>query len=174
MSTANTKPASPEPAANPGRLGLSPVNADKVVMALSTGDMLDAVNIPLRARRGRLRLDYATLPYPVLMISCPGIDPEPLCRLHTRGTVPWTETLIPRNEALRRMVADIAERTAKIGAALVLAHAKDRQGRKYVRLQLTHADSRYVALTLHGTWKGYRSDWIGPFAEPEPKARAAA
>lgn len=155
------------------RLGLSPVNADKAVMVLSEDDLLDAVNIPLRARRGRLLLDYATMPYPVLMIGCPGIAPEPLCRLHTRGSVPWTETLVPRDETLRALSAYIAERTEKIPAALVLAHAKDKQGRKFVRLQLKHDDSRYVALTLHGTWKGYRSGWIGPFAAPERKEKAA-
>lgn len=155
------------------RLGLSPVNADKAVMVLSEDDLLDAVNVPLRARRGRLLLDYATMPYPVLMIGCPGIDPEPLCRLHTRGSVPWTETLVPRDETLRALSAHIAERTAKIPAALVLAHAKDKQGRKFVRLQLKHDDSRYVALTLYGTWKGHKSGWIGPFAAPERKEKAA-
>lgn len=156
------------------RLGLSPINADKMLMAVATDEMLDAINIPLRTRKGRFVLDYVGQPFPVLLQCAPGISAEPICRIHTRGPAPRTEMLVPRDSQLQLIVTDMAERLAKVPASLVIAHSKDRQGRKYARLQVIHGESRYVALTLHGTWKGFKSEPIGPFAAPELKLRPAA
>ncbi len=142
------------------RLGLAPRAADRLTMELLEEQLLDAINIPLRARRGQFRIDY-TGHSPLLLVRAAGCEPELLCTMDTRSQ--YMVTRVPTSPDLARMMADTKWRLDGLNASIALAHDKDRQMRRRVRLQLTSRDSRHIALTLHGTYKGWKSDWIGPF-----------
>jgi len=134
--------------------------ADKLTLALLQPELFEAMNIPLRARRGQLRLVYQGHT-PELWVRTPNAEPACIARLDTRTRLVRAQR--PADQDLLLMCSDIERRLMELDAALTLTYHPDGQGRKRVKLQLRHNHCRQIVMTLQLVHKGKASPWMGPF-----------
>lgn len=144
----------------PPRRQFAPIVADKLTLALLQPELFEAINIPLRARRGQLRLVYQGHT-PELWVRTPHAEPACIARLDTRTRLVRAQR--PADDALLLMCADIERRLMDLDAALTLTYQPDGQNRKRVKLQLRHNRCRQIVMTLNQVHKGKASPWMGPF-----------
>lgn len=137
-----------------------PVKADRLLMALVTDDVMDAINIPLRTRRGAFAIDYAGH-IPMLYVYAKGFEPQIWMACNTR----LRQTNVHRmaDPGLELMVVDIVSRLAKLNAKLCFSPCRDKQNRRMVKLQVISGDSRNIAITLATVLRGQQREHIGPF-----------
>ena len=142
------------------RQSMGAEQADRLLMAIQTDDIIEALNIPLRARRGTFGLDY-TGHTPKLYAVCVGCEPEHIASVDTRRRCAvWAR---PKQEPLALMVEDIRRRLAKLSAGLHLIVQRDAQQRRVAKLQVTSSDSRHIAIWLAHVPRHQRKGSIGPF-----------
>ncbi|MBB3802039.1 hypothetical protein FHR47_002287 [Xanthomonas arboricola] len=142
------------------RKAMGPINADRLLMAVSTDDLIQAVNIPLRARHGQFAIDFTGV-RPVMFLHAQGCEPEQVAFVDTRKrcAVWWR----PKQEQLALMLEDITRRLAAHGAALAFITQRDKQQRVTAKLQIVSHDSRHIALWLAKVPRKTRQGAIGPF-----------
>lgn len=137
-----------------------PMKADRLLMALVTDDVMDAINIPLRARRGTFAIDYSDH-IPLLYVYAKGIPPQVWMACNTRARQTNVHKMISPDLGL--MVNDMVERLARLNAKLCFSPCRDKQNRRMVKLQVISADSRNIAITLATVLRGHKRAHIGPF-----------
>lgn len=142
------------------RKTMGPTQADRLYMAVATEDMIEAVNIPLRARQGTFGIDY-TGHTPELYAHALGCKEERIAFIDTRRRCAVFER--PKQEGLALMVQDITRRLEKHGASLAFIVQKDQQQRRIAKLQIVADDSRHIALWLAKVPRKTRQGAIGPF-----------
>lgn len=118
---------------------------EKLLVALVADDAVNILNTVFKARGLTFHLDY-TGPMPTLSASRPGVEPETFITADSRTKKSWFHPIA--NPDLGSALADLLERLAKIEARLLLVIQKDRQGRRWAKLQLHVAGSRGIALTI--------------------------
>ncbi|ASL01779.1 hypothetical protein [Xanthomonas citri] len=142
------------------RKAMGAMKADRLLMAVSTDDLIQAINIPLRARHGHFAIDF-TGARPEMFLHAEGHEPERVAFVDTRRrcAVWWR----PRQEQLALMFEDITRRLAAQGAALAFITQRDKQQRVTAKLQIVSHDSRHIALWLAKVPRKTRQAGIGPF-----------
>lgn len=118
---------------------------EKLIVALVAEDALVALNTVFKTRGLTFTLDY-TGPNPWLYISRPGVEPELLMAADPRTK--HCSIFVPHHPELRSAYVDLIERLASIEARLILVTQKDKQQRKWAKLQLHVVGSRTTALTI--------------------------
>lgn len=147
------------------RKSMGPVQADRLLMALSTYDLIEAVNVPLRVRRGFFAIDYMGHT-PTLYVICAGCEPERLAFIDTRRRCTVWDS--PKQQALGLMVDDVFRRLESMGASLAFIVQTERGTQRSVaKLQITSADSRNIAMWLAKVPRKTRQSGIGPFVITE-------
>lgn len=133
------------------RLGLSPQQADLLLMHLVKEDIVPAVNIPLKVRRASLTVDYTTH-IPSLSIAMPGVEPQQWMWCDTRKNVTFLRA--PSDPQLALITQDIMDRLGKHDAFLKLGTTKNKNHKLIAKLQIFVRGSNKIALTLFDTPKG--------------------
>ena len=146
------------------RKSMGPMRADRLVMAIKTDDLIEAINIPLRARRGTFGVDYSGHT-PELYAITAGGPMERIAFVDTRRRCAVWERI--EHEPLRLMVEDIHRRLGKLGAELVFIVQQDKQGRYTAKLQIKANDSRHIVLWLAKVPRKTKQGGIGPFVITE-------
>lgn len=142
------------------RKTMGPTQADRLFMAVATEDLIEAVNVPLRARHATFGIDY-TGNAPELHLHAPECGSERVAIIDTRRRCAIFQR--PKQEALAIIVQDITRRLAQHGASLAFIVQKDRQQRRIAKLQIVADDSRHIALWLAKVPRKTRQGAIGPF-----------
>lgn len=153
------------------RMGFAPILADKLTLALLQPELFEAINIPLRARRGQLRIVYQDH-FPQLLVRAAHADPECIARLDIRTRRVMVGR--PASQDLLLMCADIDRRLGELDAGMTLTYHPDQQRRKRVKLQIRHNRCRQIVMTLCTVYKGKASPWMGPFEVDHEEAAPAA
>lgn len=131
----------------------------RLIVGLLRDDLLDAINTPLRARRGQLLVDY-TQPTPIVFARCNTAPAEPIMAVSTRpmAAVP----LRVKDEGLRLMLLDMYTRLAVHRAGIAVNVFRNRRQQRMCRLEIAIADAREYPVRLHSTHYRTRSPWLGP------------
>jgi hypothetical protein len=124
---------------------------DKLIVGLQVHEIVDAINIVLKARGLTLHLDYTTV-FPKLQISRNGEKPVTWLEVNPKIQKCFVR-LLPGLE-LQSAVNDLLERLGKAEARLALTTQKRRDGRKECRLQVYVDGASTIALTLLTARKG--------------------
>lgn len=130
---------------------LTPTKSDRMLMALLSAELLDAINTPLRTRGATLRLSYL-VNGPALRIN-ESDDTRSLwmeLNTRTRKCIAWQPFWPPAG----RIASDIVDRLAKLDAQLILVSDKPVSGPRIAKLQIHVADSRNICLTLAEARRG--------------------
>lgn len=140
------------------------MRADRLVMAIKTDDLIEAINIPLRARRGTFGVNYEGHTPELWAITGDG-QPKRIAFVDTRRRcAAWGRI---EHEPLRLMVEDIHRRLEKLGAELVFIVQQDKQGRRTAKLQIKAKDSRHIVIRLAHVPRKTKKGDIGPFVITE-------
>lgn len=139
---------------------VTPIKADKMLMAVLSDTLLECINLPLRVRKAHLRVEYTTH-MPTLFMCVPDDAPAPFMWLDTRKRVCYTKT--PTFGPAGLIVDDIARRLKQIGASLTMNVDNPRNGARVCKLQAYSKDSRIICLTLADTRRGFTSDNLSNF-----------
>lgn len=121
------------------------VQREKLLVALVADDAVNILNTVFKARGLIFHLDY-TDHSPKLLVSRPGVDPEVFISADARSKKSWFHPV--KNPDLQSALIDLMERLNKIEARLLLVIQKDKQGKRWAKLQLHVAGSRGIALTI--------------------------
>lgn len=142
----------------------------RLIVGLLRDDLLDAINTPLRVRRGQLLVDY-TQPTPVVFARCNTAPAEPIMAVSTR---PMAAVHLPvQDEGLRLMLLDMHTRLATHRAGIAVNVFRNRQQRRMCRLEIAIADAGEYPVPLHTTHYRTRSPWLGPVSVETPAKDAA-
>lgn len=131
----------------------------RLIVSLLRDDLLDAINTPLRARRGQLLVDY-TQPMPVVFARCNTAPAEPIMAVSTRPMA--AATLRVKDEGLRLMLLDMHTRLAAHRAGIAVNVFRNLRQQRMCRLEIAIADAREYPVRLHSTHYRTRSPWLGP------------
>lgn len=118
---------------------------EKLIVALVADDAVNVLNTVFKTRGLTFHLDY-TGNTPKLLVSRPGVEPEVFITADARTKKSWFHPII--NHELHSALVDLLDRLHKIEARLLLVIQKDKQQRKWAKLQLHVAGSRNIALTI--------------------------
>lgn len=121
------------------------IHREKLLVALVADDAVNILNTVFKTRGLTFHLDY-TGNTPKLLVSRPGVEPELFISADPRTKRSWFHAV--SNPELQSALIDLTERLAKIQAHFLLVVQKDRQGRRWAKLQLHVVGSRGIALTI--------------------------
>lgn len=121
------------------------VHREKLLVALVADDAVNVLNTVFKARGLTFHLDY-TGHSPKLSVSRPGVDSEIFLSADARTKKSWFHPI--SNPQLHSALTDLMGRLGKLQASLLLVVQKDRQGKRWAKLQLHVAGSRGIALTI--------------------------
>lgn len=142
----------------------------RLIVSLLRDDLLDAINTPLRVRRGQLLVDY-TQPTPVVFARCNTAPAEPIMAVSTRPMA--AVHLRVQDEGLRLMLLDMHTRLAAHRAGIAVNVFRNRRQQRMCRLEIAIADASEYPVPLHTTPYRTRSPWLGPVST-ETSARIGA
>lgn len=137
---------------------VSPIKADRMLMAVLSDQLLEAISEPLLRRKAYLRVDYSTH-VPALYICVPGDEPVLWMTLDTRRRVCYSrepnEFVHPTSCSLAR---SISHNLATLGASLTMNSERAKDQRRVCKLQVYVKESRIICITLCDTARGNVSD----------------
>ena len=142
----------------------------RLIVSLLRDDLLDAINTPLRVRRGQLLVDY-TQPVPVVFARCNTAPAEPIMAVSTRPMA--AVHLRVQDEGLRLMLLDMHTRLAAHRAGIAVNVFRNRRQQRMCRLEIAIADASEYPVPLYTTPYRTRSPWLGPVST-ETSARIGA
>lgn len=120
-------------------------NRERLLVAVMAIDVVNVLNTVFRTRGLSFTLDWMGK-NPVLLVSRPRVDPELFMQACFR-TKKYL-TLVPRHPDLQSAVVDLVDRLSKLDAKLVLVTQKDRNQKRWAKLQVHVAGSRGYALNV--------------------------
>lgn len=129
------------------------VQRERLLLALVAEDALNILNTVFKTRGLTIHIDYTTNT-PKLLVSRPGVEPEVFMTADARTKKTWYMPIV--NEQLQLALTDLLERLAKIEAHLLFVIQKDKQQRKWAKLQLHVAGSRGTAITILDINRGHK------------------
>lgn len=120
-------------------------NRERLLVAVTAIDVVNALNTVFHARGLKLTLDW-TSKAPRLYVERPGVEPElfMMANFQTKRYV----TLVPRHPELQSALMDLIDRLAKMDAKFVLVTQKDRSQKRWAKLQVHVSGSRGYALNV--------------------------
>lgn len=133
---------------------MTPLQRDKLIVALQAEEMVAAINLALRTRHATLEIDYTQDMFPRLYLERPGIKAECIMKLDPRKHCCYI--IPPTNRELFVIFADITERLYKLGGRLSLTGVRPKEGPRRCLLQVYVDGATQIALTLLKTTKGHR------------------
>lgn len=119
--------------------------ADKLGYALIMGDIIEALNLPLKVRKGFIRLDYTEL-MPRLFIGSVNHKEEIWFSCNPKKRVCYAHNL--QNPELVVMAADIQMRLAKLGLYITMNAHKNREGARIAKMQVVSTDFRKITMSV--------------------------
>lgn len=153
------------------RTTLRPHTAERLVVELLRDDLLDAINTPMRIRRGQLLVDY-TQPTPVIFARCNTSGGEPIMAVSTRPMA--AVRLAVRDEGLRLMLLDMNTRLGAHRAGIAVNVYRNRQQQRQCRLEIAIAGAQHYPIPLHTVAHRTRSPWLGPVSDERERAPLGA
>lgn len=143
------------------RLGLSPANADKLVVNLIESDVAEVLKQALRVRKFRLRLDYTTHTPMIHIIDAQG--GEHLWRiLDTRKFRNMVVATDKMPEHVQGFVNHVTDALDAQGCQIIIGHRRARQTKhQEAMLLVTSVDSRHFVLSMCVVSKGSRKTIVG-------------
>lgn len=118
---------------------------ERLLVAVMAVDIVNVLNTVFRARGLKFILDW-TGKAPALYVERPGVEPE-LFMMADYRTKKYT-TLVPRHPELQSALVDLVDRLSKLDAKLVLVTQKDKNQKRWAKLQVHVAGSRGYALNI--------------------------
>lgn len=118
---------------------------ERLLVAVMAVDIVNALNTVFRARGLKFKLDW-TGKAPALYVERPGVEPE-LFMMADYRTKKYT-TLVPRHPELQSALTDLVDRLAKMDAKFVLVTQKDRNQKRWAKLQVHVDGSKGYALNI--------------------------
>lgn len=147
-------------------LGLPEHRANTALMYLQMEEHLEAINLPLRVRKGHLELRFDKHT-PQLLVAANGQKPEVVASVDTRQRgnriVVWPCTI----EENRLLWDHIQELLAKQNAYLALTYEVTPTGKRRVNLQLASEFSRTLRHTLWYTDRKEPAKKLTSFTPPK-------
>lgn len=148
---------------------MHPNNRDKLIVALSIGDLITELNQAMKVRKITLSIDYTQKDHLIRLVAAmPGASAETWMITNTRTKV--CAQLAAQDPHLQLFFTDAKERLSKMGGALVLVGQKRHLGPAVAKLQLCVEGSENTAVTLHKTIKGKVSPALTHFLPPAIKS----
>lgn len=129
----------------------SPVQKDKLLLALLQDEILAGLNTALSVRKATLILDYRSK-VPSLQVQLPGLPPEALIWLDVRKRISYV--LTPRHPDYRALVNDLGTRLSQHGAVLHMASNSPPNAKREALLQIHVEGARSFGLTLMKARRG--------------------
>lgn len=118
---------------------------ERLLVAVLTVDIVNVLNTVFKARGLSFTLDWMGK-NPVLLVSRPGVEPELFMQACFRTKKYFT--LVPRHPDLQSAVVDLVDRLSKLDTKLVLVTQKDRNQKRWAKLQVHVDGSRGFALNI--------------------------
>lgn len=125
---------------------------DRLIVGLTMGDALAAINLAMRVRKLTFTLDF-TDHIAKLFVSMPGVPREGVMVVSPRNKVCYRVN--PGNRELFVAIADLHDRLAKLESGLILTAFKEPGKKPESRLQMRVGGARTIALTLMDCVKGH-------------------
>lgn len=146
---------------NKARKGLTQSQKDMMLMGLQLDDQFEALNTPLRVRKGALRITFEDH-YPRLWVKTINSEPECVAYMNTR-----TKQMIPirpKDENNLGLCDHLFASMDKLECLIALSYdIEPKTQRKRLRLQLRSIHSRTRSHTLHWVYRGEKSPWLDSF-----------
>lgn len=127
------------------RKDITPLTRDKLVVVLMLEDVVNQLNLALKARKASLTLDY-TGPQPRTVITMPGSKPHVwfVADRRTKKSMGFR----PADPDLRALTDDITHRLSKHDAQLGMGITRLRDQRYMCKLMVFFKDSERIVISL--------------------------
>lgn len=119
---------------------------DKLIIALLQQDIVDSLNIAMRARGLHLTIDYESDELPKLYVERPDTGREQWMLLNPRTKVCLRYPVI--HPDLHASVNDLIERMAKLDGQIVLVADTTKTGKRCAKLQVRIEGAKKFCLTI--------------------------
>lgn len=140
---------------------MKPRAMDRMLMGLQLDEQFEAVNLPMRVRKGAMRLTF-TDHHPRLWVKTANSEPECVAMMNTR-----TKQMIPlrpKDPNNLAMCDHLFQLMDKLECIIALSYDIDpKTQRKRVRLQIRSVHSRTSSHTLYWVFKREESPWLDQF-----------